>query len=256
MSLEGKLDITHVLRGKITSLGANNAPDKTLRVDGASADSKATGDAIRAVENSLEDHKKSTANPHNVTKAQIGLGDVDNTADIEKPVSKAQAIAIADAKKAGTDALAGLGMKVDKEEDKALSSNDFTDEYKTKLDGIEEGANKYELPSGGIGTNYLAPKAVTLEKIADDAIRLRVTDVSVERNIFVDDTTDDEYKFRAAVYISGATAEMRPEITFGFAETKSGIFSAVCESFDGGVYIYANELPAVDFVIPVVEFWR
>lgn len=37
--------------------------------------------------------------------------------------------------------------KVDKVEGKELSSNDFTDAYKTKLDGIAAQANKYVLPT-------------------------------------------------------------------------------------------------------------
>ena len=53
-------------------------------------------------------HKSSTSNPHSVTKSQVGLGNVDNTADTDKPVSSAQATAIADAKKAGTDAQSSL----------------------------------------------------------------------------------------------------------------------------------------------------
>lgn len=35
----------------------------------------------------LEDHIENTSNPHQVTKEQIGLGNVDNTSDIDKPVS-------------------------------------------------------------------------------------------------------------------------------------------------------------------------
>ena len=42
----------------------------------------------------LTAHKQNTNNPHNVTKAQVGLGDVDNTSDADKPVSTAQATAI------------------------------------------------------------------------------------------------------------------------------------------------------------------
>ena len=37
--------------------------------------------------------------------------------------------------------------KVDKVEGKELSSNDFTDAYKSKLGGIAQGANKYVLPT-------------------------------------------------------------------------------------------------------------
>lgn len=43
---------------------------------------------------SAEAHINSVANPHSVTKAQVGLGSVDNTADVDKPVSTAQATAI------------------------------------------------------------------------------------------------------------------------------------------------------------------
>lgn len=39
-------------------------------------------------------HASDTANPHSVTKSQVGLGSVDNTSDIDKPVSTAQQTAI------------------------------------------------------------------------------------------------------------------------------------------------------------------
>ena len=47
-------------------------------------------------------------NPHGITKADVELGNVDNTSDADKPVSTAQATAIADAKKSGTDAQGNL----------------------------------------------------------------------------------------------------------------------------------------------------
>ena len=53
-------------------------------------------------------HLANKSNPHNVTKDQVGLGNVDNTSDANKPVSTAQSTAIADAKKAGTDAQTNL----------------------------------------------------------------------------------------------------------------------------------------------------
>jgi len=41
----------------------------------------------------LDSHIANTSNPHSVTKAQVGLGNVDNTSDVNKPVSTAQASA-------------------------------------------------------------------------------------------------------------------------------------------------------------------
>lgn len=53
-------------------------------------------------------HIANKSNPHGVTKAQVGLGNVNNTSDANKPVSTAQATAIADAKAAGTNAQTNL----------------------------------------------------------------------------------------------------------------------------------------------------
>ena len=48
----------------------------------------------KGVKDSLDEHIADKANPHNVTKAQVGLGSVDNTADVDKPVSNAVRSAI------------------------------------------------------------------------------------------------------------------------------------------------------------------
>ena len=66
-------------------------------------------------------------------KTTVGLDKVDNTSDKDKPVSTAQK--------------AALDKKVDKVEGKGLSANDYTDEEKTKLAGIEDNANKYTHPA-------------------------------------------------------------------------------------------------------------
>ena len=43
----------------------------------------------KGVKDKLDSHVADKANPHNVTKSHVGLGNVDNTADIDKPVSNA-----------------------------------------------------------------------------------------------------------------------------------------------------------------------
>lgn len=51
--------------------------------------------------------------------------------------------------------------KVDKVEGKELSSNDFTDAYKTKLDGIAAQANKYVLPTATADTKVTINNTLT-----------------------------------------------------------------------------------------------
>ena len=48
----------------------------------------------KAASSDLTEHTSDTTNPHNVTKAQVGLGNVDNTADADKPLSTPQSQAV------------------------------------------------------------------------------------------------------------------------------------------------------------------
>lgn len=65
-------------------------------------------DSDKIIKESLNAHISNKSNPHNVTKAQVGLGNVQNLAPADMPVSTAQAAAIADAKAAGTKAQTDL----------------------------------------------------------------------------------------------------------------------------------------------------
>lgn len=85
-----------------------------------------------------------------LSKTDVGLNDVDNTSDLDKPISTATQSA--------------LDLKVDKVSGKGLSTNDYTSEEKSKLEGIEAEANKYEhpttsgnkhIPSGGTSGQIL-----------------------------------------------------------------------------------------------------
>ncbi len=59
----------------------------------------ARGDARYDALGTSAAHSGNTSNPHNVTKAQVGLGNADNTSDVNKPISTAAQSAL-DAKQA------------------------------------------------------------------------------------------------------------------------------------------------------------
>jgi hypothetical protein len=65
-------------------------------------------DSDKVIKESLDAHIGNKSNSHNITKVQIGLGNVQNLAPADMPVSTAQAAAIADAKAAGTKAQTDL----------------------------------------------------------------------------------------------------------------------------------------------------
>ena len=101
-----------------------------------------------------------------LTKTDIGLDNVDNTSDDDKPISTATQTA--------------LDSKVDKVEGKDLSQEDFTTELKSKLDGLsnyddstitETLSNKVDKISGkGLSTNdYTTEEKAKLEGIEENA---------------------------------------------------------------------------------------
>lgn len=103
------------LRGADTTLQnnitkeVNDRKGEITRIEGLISDEAATrAQADTTVKAKVDSHIGNKSNPHGVTKAQVGLGNVNNTSDADKPVSTAQATAIADAKAAGTNAQTNL----------------------------------------------------------------------------------------------------------------------------------------------------
>lgn len=113
--------------------GTKYTPVGTPTVIGEVAGTAYDGGKGKAIADKINEHVTKIDNPHSVTKAQVGLGNVDNTSDKLKPISDATQSA--------------LEGKVDKVVGKSLTSNDFTDVLKTKLEGIAENANNYSLPT-------------------------------------------------------------------------------------------------------------
>lgn len=81
-------------------------------------------EVIDAGGKTVNEHKADLNNPHKVTKAQVGLGDCDNTSDLDKPVSTAvqaaldlkAAIAYVDAQDAASITQARHETNIDREQ--------------------------------------------------------------------------------------------------------------------------------------------
>ena len=181
--------------GNVNNTSDANKPVSTAQA-AAIADAKQAGTYAQQLANA---HIARTDNPHSVTKAQVGLGNVDNTSDINKPVSTLQAKAIADAKQAGTDAQntanthianksnphavtkAQIGLEnVDNtsDEDKPVSTAQAA-AIKQEADAREaednnikaELNNKYTKPSSGIPKTDLAESVQQSITKADTALQ-------------------------------------------------------------------------------------
>ncbi|MCQ2574565.1 MAG: phage tail protein [Alphaproteobacteria bacterium] len=84
----------------------------------------------KADESDLQTHIEDKTNPHEVTKAQVGLGNVDNTADLDKPISTATQTAL----NAKQDTLvAGTNIQI-AADGKTISATDTTYTAGTGID--------------------------------------------------------------------------------------------------------------------------
>jgi trimeric autotransporter adhesin len=154
-----------------------------------------------------------TGTVRGITKAMVGLGNVDNTADLDKPVSTATQTALALKANAAdvTTALAlkanaadvntALDLKVDKVTGKALSTNDYTTAEKTKLAAIT-GTNTGDQDLSALAiaadvNSALALKANTADVATQSANKEDKLNKSV--NVTTDAASDTKYPSVKAV---------------------------------------------------------
>lgn len=70
------------------------ADDLSIETDNRQTADADLQDNIDTLDNKIDTHIADKSNPHEVTKAQIGLGNVDNTSDLNKPISTATQTAL------------------------------------------------------------------------------------------------------------------------------------------------------------------
>ena len=94
-----------------------------------------------------------------------------------------------------------------------------------------------------------AGTAVELKKLA-------FANTVVAVSAWAEDSTYEDYPYRAAVTLSGVTVTMIPEVVFGLAAMSDNSFAPVAECYNGGVYIYAADVPESAITIPTIICWR
>ena len=101
IKISGVQDALNTKVDKVTgkSLVSDDQITKLTDLDSQESITSNIADAKKAgtdAQSSLDSHASNTANPHEVTKDQVGLGNVDNTSDIDKPISNATKTALDD----------------------------------------------------------------------------------------------------------------------------------------------------------------
>ncbi len=151
---------SHTINAATTSqAGVMSSADKT-KLDGLKDQAGITSD-IDAVQTNLETHINNKSNPHKVTKDQVGLGNVDNTSDANKPISNATQTAL-NGKFSATDGnalkqrvdnipeLVATDITVDSDNDSVNISLDMTSIVDGTLSGTTININSATASKAGI----------------------------------------------------------------------------------------------------------
>lgn len=91
-----------------------------------------------------------------------------------------------------------------------------------------------------------------LAKCAEGNQSLVYQNRTVATSAFSADATYANWPYRAAIAITGVTTSMVPTVVFAPDDAASGMFANVASTYNGGVYIYANAIPAGTITIPTI----
>lgn len=79
---------------------------------------------------------------------------------------------------------------------------------------------------------------------------------TIATSAWASDTTYTEYPYRASVALPPITAVSFVEIVFSPVDATSGNFAPVCDTYNGGIYVYAKAVPDAAITIPTIIVWR
>ena len=178
--------------------------------DTLETDNKTVPGAINEINSSVESHIANTNNPHRVTAAQVGLGNVDNTSDIDKPVSTATQSAISST--ANT-----LRSELEKEIELEVDSlNSSISTVSTALTAHEANtANPHSVTAEQIGlgnvdnTSDLDKPISTATQVALDTKLDKITGVTEHTQLYAKATDGTQGYMDASVEAVGSTVAVR-----------------------------------------------
>lgn len=230
--------------------GVMSASDKT-KLDGLKAQAE-IDTSISNVQNNLNAHINNRTNPHRVTKDQIGLDQVDNTSDANKPISNATQTAL-NGKFSATDGnalkqrvdnipeLVATDITVDSDNDSVNISLDKTSIVDGTLSGTTININSATASKAGIlvptdkskidkiitngnGTKYLSDNGTykevqggsadieSLKQYVNDSISSARGDGYIMQLTEIDASTLDENTWYPVTVAAGARQCVRVEV--------------------------------------------
>ena len=114
---------------------------------------------------------------------------------------------------------------------------------------------EYQFGYTGAQMNTLLSKVSPMETTVNNLTnKIKFfTNQNVAVTAWAADNTYAQYPYRASIALSGVTSSHYPEVIFSLADATSGYFAPVCQSYAGGIYVYASTIPVAAITIPTIK---
>lgn len=122
---------------------------------------------------------------------------------------------------------------------------------KTALNTKQDTLSFDSVPTDG-SSNPVTSNGVYDGLATKQAKNLNFSDTVIAINGFVADTTYTDYPFRATVPLIGVTASTVANVVLSLADAVGGKIAPICETIDGGIYLYSTEANASAITIPTI----
>ena len=146
-----KISTNPVITGANAKVTGYTKPTET----GAIAETDSINGALGKLEKKEDDHIANKSNPHGVTKAQVGLGNCDNTSDVNKPISTATQNALNT--KVQTVEVTGTGN--------AITAASISGTKLTLTKGATYNNQTYTFANGSDGSFTVTPSGGSAQKV-------------------------------------------------------------------------------------------
>lgn len=208
--------------------------------------SNPTQTAINAVQDNLDDHIGDKQNPHEVTKDQVGLGNVDNTSDISKPISTATQQALNG--KLNNSGFTGNAVIITNSQGGAEATPQASGFNKPFSDTMPLSASI----SGDEGTDAY----ISRSDHQHPSETFTITDITVLSGDWVGDTTYIDFPYKATISNANVTSNHTPFVVFSQESVSLGIYAQVADTSNGTISIYASEIPSSSTIVKTIVLIR
>ena len=86
--------------------------------------------------------------------------------------------------------------------------------------------------------------------------KLQFNNVAMASSAFASDSTYEDFGYKGTLALTDVISSMVPDVILSVKDAASGNFAPIAETYNGGMYLYASDVPEEDLTIPTIVCWR